>query len=62
QPPGGWREGRAHHGNRARTSFHVPSTGLSWTIGLGPLIIAAIIGLVVWIRGRGQRRMDTWTW
>jgi hypothetical protein len=39
-----------------------PPAALSWTIGLGPLIIAGIAGLITWIRGRSRRRADTWTW
>src|ERR1043165_188040 len=39
-----------------------PAASLSWTIGLGPVIVGAVVGLVVWIRGRGRRRADAWTW
>nr|WP_225953419.1 hypothetical protein [Kibdelosporangium phytohabitans] len=39
-----------------------PSATLSWTIGLGPVIVGAFAGLVVWIRGRSRRRADAWTW
>nr|WP_042180719.1 hypothetical protein [Kibdelosporangium sp. MJ126-NF4]CEL14540.1 hypothetical protein [Kibdelosporangium sp. MJ126-NF4]CTQ88905.1 hypothetical protein [Kibdelosporangium sp. MJ126-NF4] len=39
-----------------------PPAVLSWTLGLGPVILGAVAGLVVWVRGRGRRRADSWTW
>lgn len=38
-----------------------PPAWLSWTIGLGPVIIAALVLAVVRARG-GRRRADAWTW
>ncbi|CAM3890080.1 hypothetical protein KIPE111705_29925 [Kibdelosporangium persicum] len=39
-----------------------PPATLSWTLGLGPMIVGGLVLVIVWIRGRGRRRADTWTW
>lgn len=38
-----------------------PPAAVSWTVGLGPLIIGAIVAAIAWARRRGTRT-NAWTW
>jgi hypothetical protein len=39
-----------------------PPAFVSWTVGLGPLIIGLIAAVVVWARRRSVTRPNAWTW